>query len=170
MVRSLFIVGLVQFALLAEIGKTQTWRVCLEDQANLSAPAMGAFQREFLTLVGAHGVELVDSACPSGAILLSLQRRGANHDPDVLGAAHRRDATIEPRLEVYIEPVRELIPEVRCWTTIGRALARVAAHEVAHYVDQSVEHSERGLLNAGFSGTQLAGGDSHPFRWIRSER
>jgi hypothetical protein len=49
-------------------------------------------------------------------------------------------------------------------------LARVAAHEVAHFLDQDQHHTEAGLLQARFSGDQLAAEDSYPFRWIRAER
>ena len=35
--------------------------------------------------------------------------------------------------------------------TFGRALARVAAHEIYHIVAQTTEHQERGVAKAAFS-------------------
>ncbi|HLH30045.1 MAG TPA: hypothetical protein VKY31_02505 [Terriglobia bacterium] len=39
--------------------------------------------------------------------------------------------------------------------TFGRALARVAAHEIYHIVAQTVEHQERGVAKASFSAKDL---------------
>jgi len=39
--------------------------------------------------------------------------------------------------------------------TLGRALARVAAHEIYHIVAQTVEHQERGVAKAAFSTRDL---------------
>jgi hypothetical protein len=66
--------------------------------------------------------------------------------------------------------VVELLPSTQCWSVIGRALARVAAHEVAHFVDQAGAHNGTGLLRQTFDARQLASEDSYPFRWIRASR
>jgi len=155
--------------LLVGLGPAQGRQVCLVDQAGLSPPALGSFYREFQTLVGPRGLELAESECEPEAIRLSLYRRAQGHDADVLGAARRESSKIAPRLEIYIDPIVELLPESHCWNTVGRAVARVAAHEVAHFFDQDQRHSEAGLLRVRFSGAQLASDDSYAFRWIPAE-
>ncbi len=150
---------------LAGWADAETRQVCLEDRAGLNAPAEGAFYREFQSLAGPRGVQLVDGACGADSIRLTVYREAAVHASDALGGARVEESVVTPRLEVYLDRVVAVLPETQCWTVIGRALARVAAHEVAHYLDQRVEHEERGLLRARFSGTDLAGEDSYPFRW-----
>lgn len=147
----------------------QTRQVCLEDLAGLNEPALGSLYREFQTLAGPRGLMLTNSGCEAGSVRLSLRRRGNGHGPDVLGAAYRQGGSIAPHLEIYVDAVVDLMP-ARCWDVVGRALGRVAAHEVAHFLDQDERHAEAGLLQARFSGSELAGDDSYPFRWIRSAR
>ncbi len=156
-------------ALLAGLGQAQTRKVCLDNQADLKAPALGSFYTEFRSLVGSHGVALTESACPPDAIHLALYPRAAVAETDVLGAARVEGDKVEPKLEIYLDRVVALMPESHCWDTLGRALARVAAHEVAHYIDQDQRHADTGLLRAQFSGEQLASEDSYPFRWIPAE-
>jgi hypothetical protein len=157
-------------ALLAGLGQAQNRQVCLDDQAALKKPALGSFYREFQSLVGPRGVELAESGCQPDAIRLSLYERGDGREADVLGAARVEGSRIAPTLEIYLDRVVALLPESNCWNTVGRALARVAAHEVAHFLDQDQRHAESGLLRSRFTGMQLASDDSYPFRWIPAER
>jgi hypothetical protein len=159
----------LQLALLAGVAQAQNRQVCLDDHAGLNTPALGSFYREFQTLVGPRGVELAESGCEPDAIRLSLYSKAQGHGADVLGAARLEQSKIAPRLEIYLDRVVAMMPETRCWNVVGRALARVAAHEVAHFVGQDPRHAEAGLLRAQFSGSQLASEDSHPFRWLPAE-
>jgi hypothetical protein len=152
--------------LLVGLAQARSRQVCFDDRAGLNTPALGSFYQEFQLLVGTRGIELTESGCEPDAIRLSLYKRAEDHDADVLGAARVEGKRIAPRLEVYVDPVMAMMPESHCWNVVGRALARVAAHEVAHYIDQDQRHSEMGLLRAQFSGAQLASDDSYPFRWI----
>lgn len=155
--------------LAAGLAQAESRQVCLDSHAGLNAPTLGSFYKEFQSLVGPRGVELAESGCEPDAIRLSLHQRAEGHDADVLGAARREGSRIAPRLEVYLDRVVAMMPESRCWNVVGRALARVAAHEVAHFIGQDQRHSQTGLLQARFSGAQLAADDSYPFRWIPAE-
>jgi hypothetical protein len=159
------IAGIVALTLLAGPVDAQTRQVCLNDQAGLNAPAEGAFYREFQSLLGGRGVQLVEQGCEPDSIQLSVYRQASGRKHDALGAARVEGTAITPQLEVYLDNVVALLSDSQCWTVVGRAIARVAAHEVAHYLDQSAEHDESGLLRARFSGSDLAADDSHPFRW-----
>jgi hypothetical protein len=165
MIRFRPILGVLLASLTAGGALAQTREVCLDDRAGLNAPTMGSFYQEFQLLAGARGVRIEDDACRADAIRISLQRSAPQHPSDVLGAAPLAGLQIAPRLEVYVDRVVELMPERQCWNVVGRALARVAAHEVAHFLDQEQQHADAGLLRARFSGAQLAGEDSYPFRW-----
>jgi hypothetical protein len=148
----------------------QTPQVCLDDRAGLNAPTLGSFYKEFQLLAGSHGVRIEDDACRPEAIRIVLYDDNTGHPSDVLGAAPVVGSRVAPRLEIYVAQVVDLMPETGCWNVVGRALARVAAHEVAHLIDQDLQHGDTGLLQAHFSGAQLAADDSYPFRWIPSRQ
>ena len=68
-----------------------------------------------------------------------------------------RLADVEP-----MQPRRTLI--TGCRGQLGRALARVAAHELEHYSAQQLHHDDKGLMRAAFDGLHLAADDSNRFR------
>jgi hypothetical protein len=166
MIRIRGIFGVLLAGLTVGGALAQTREVCLEDRAGLNAPTMGSFYQELQLLVGPRGVKIEDEDCRADAIRIALHRSAPHQPSDVLGAAPIAGSQIAPQLEVYVDRVVELMPERQCWNVVGRALARVAAHEVAHYLGQQQQHSDTGVLQAGFSGAQLASEDSYPFRWI----
>jgi len=47
---------------------------------------------------------------------------------------------------------------------IARAVGRVAAHELGHYLLQSAAHEDRGLMRATYSSSELVGQWSDPFK------
>jgi hypothetical protein len=163
----ILLVAAVLSSLVGSLAQAETRQVCFDDRVGLNAPAVGSFYREFQVLAGPRGLHITDSGCKPGSIQLSLYRRSEGHTPDVLGAAYQQGSKVAPRLEIYLDPVLDLMPDSRCWNVAGRALARVAAHEVAHFIEQEQRHTEVGLLQARFSGAELASDDSYPFRWIR---
>ena len=146
------------------VSQAQNRQACLQDEVGLNGPAKASFFSEFRSLAGPRGVNLSDSGCQPDAIRISLLRESGDKPEDVLGAAKIEGSGISGRLEVYFEPVVETIPAANCWTVIGRALARVAVHEVSHYLEQSQGHAQFGLMQPRFTGAQLASADPFPCR------
>ena len=66
-------------------------------------------------------------------------------------------------------PVRKLPPEVTHWL-LARAVGRVAAHELGHYLLGRGGHRPRGLMRAAFSPDDLLGSWLGPFRVTEAER
>ena len=128
------------------------WNVCVEDRIGLDRATYSAFAREFVALLGRSEIVL---SCDSSATPLALRFYGPERYPTALGLAYRSSNQVLPRLEVYLNPVLRLI-NVRAPEIVGRALARVAAHEVGHYVYQKVEHDCEGLMRQSFTGKMLA--------------
>ncbi len=144
------------------------WQVCLDDRAGLNAPARASFSREFALLLASRGLKFDWADCDAargGIIQLVVEADAPKSLNDVLGRAYAGNSSVSPRLEVFVEPVVDLMKDVHCWSIIGRALARVAAHEVGHFADQKAMHSERGLMKAGFTGSELSSSDSSLFYW-----
>jgi hypothetical protein len=60
-------------------------------------------------------------------------------------------------------PVRKL-PHALRDTLIARAIGRVTAHELGHYLLQNGGHRNRGLMRANYSSSELVGSWLEPFR------
>jgi hypothetical protein len=66
-------------------------------------------------------------------------------------------------------PVRKLTRDIR-ERLIARAIGRVTAHELGHYLLQSAGHQHRGLMRANYSSSELIGSWLEPFRLPVAER
>lgn len=73
-----------------------------------------------------------------------------------------------PVIEVYVSSVLNALNGRGDARTLGKALARVAAHEAVHYFEQRVTHEQTGLLRPAFTGAELALSDASQFYWSRS--
>jgi len=160
--------GIIQGFLLCWVSQAQpvALRICLEDHAGLNPPARAAFHQELTLLLTGHGIHLDWSPCPSNAasiVRLAVHDRAPRSPEGVLGRATMAHGSVTPQLEVFLDPVRSHLPNSQCWSVIGRALARVAAHEVAHFALQRPGHDDHGVLKASFSGSDLSSDDSLPF-------
>jgi hypothetical protein len=94
-------------------------------------------------------------------VLLTVLDERPGIPSDALGLAYRAADKILPRLEVFVERVRRLTG-AGDWETVGRALARVAAHELLHYRNQTGEHAAHGLMQARLSRAELVSEDLRP--------
>ncbi len=146
------------------------WRVCVHNLAELNQPTLAALNVEASGLLHGRRVSFVHGPCVARSgrlIYLIVRSQGPADGQDVLGRAAVRQGSVLPVLEVYVEPVRSFIGQVESSKLIGRALARVVAHEVTHFIDQDVTHGRRGLMQASFSGWDLITDDSHRFRRLQ---
>jgi hypothetical protein len=125
-------------------------RLCWEDLAGLAAPARASLVRELRALLPGLDVERGTAERPCDrepAIRLAIHAVRQDAPDDALGLAHTRAGRIEPRLEVFVAPVMRLTGAAD-WEVVGRALARVAAHEAIHYIQQRADHDDHGLFSA----------------------
>ena len=109
------------------------WNVCVQDSdALLSAPVRAAALREFSELMGAQRASLDFGDCTAEGrrIQLEVLAEAPEHLHNVLGQAYRRHERIEPLLNVYYESLVRYLGHPNNAYAIGRAVARVAAHEV----------------------------------------
>ena len=144
-----------------------TWTICAEDSGELlNTPLRGAVLREFRGLMGGQGVELGFGTCvpDSRRIRLEILGEAPDHLEGVLGLAYRRSDRIEPRLNVFYGPLVRYIGDPKSTLLIGRAIARVAAHEAMHFIEQQPSHCADGLMQPEFSVWDLLGSDRGPFR------
>ena len=120
--------------------------------------------RELNALAANLDLEMADRACSpvAGAdILVSLVAERPGVPPDALGLAHSERGLILPRLEVLVGAVMRLT-KAGDRETLGRALARVAAHELLHYQRQTGDHDAHGLMQARLTPADLLSEELRP--------
>lgn len=144
-----------------------SWTVCVQDTASLlNAPIRAAVLYEFRWLMRGNTARLDFESCPadSAHVKLSIKPEPPEHLPGILGMARHGGGRIEPRLQVFYGPLVRYLGEPNNASAVGRAVARVAAHEAAHFIRQQAHHCEDGLLRAAFPAHELAARNPWPFR------
>ena len=142
------------------------WTVCVQDSdALLSAPVRAAALREFGELMGARraSLDFGDCSVAGRRIQLEVLAEAPEYPDNVLGQAYRRRERIEPLLKVHYGSLVRYLGHPNNAYAIGRAVARVAAHETMHFLDQDPSHCSHGLLRSGFGAWELMASDSKPF-------
>ncbi|MYC67040.1 MAG: hypothetical protein F4X12_11985 [Acidobacteriia bacterium] len=145
-----------------------SWNVCVTDTSRLlTPPVRGAVTREFGSLMGGHGAGLAFDKCAKGGsrIHLVIKDEPPNGMEGVLGLARRKRDRIEPQLQVFYGSLVRYLGEPNNSEAVGRAVARVAAHEAAHFLEQQPHHCQRGLLQAMMSAYELLAADPAPFHF-----
>ena len=143
------------------------WRVCFYNFADVNQPTLASMYVEFSGLLHHRSVSFERGPCAAASdrvIHVLLRKSGPATERSALGRAALERGRIMPVLEVFVEPVLGLMGHMRSSRRIGRALARVAAHEVRHYIRQDPGHFHYGLMREGFFGYELFGDDSYPFQ------
>jgi hypothetical protein len=131
------------------------------DRARLDWHTREAFEREFVTLLKSQNVILATDGC---TIQLRIVATSPERYREALGLAWRQGDRIQPVLQLHIDALVRTLGNQRSPAVVGRALARVAAHELVHYLDQRVAHEASGVLRDRFSSAELASVDSRPFK------
>ena len=164
------IVAALVVALGTPFSLSASWTVCVEDSDSLlNTPMQAAFLREFQALIGDRDARLEFGACQaeSERIRLAVKGEAPEHWVGILGVARRRRDGIEPSLQVFYGPLVRYLGEPNNASAVGRAVARVVAHEAAHFLDQQPHHCHEGLLRARFDAYELVARNPWPFRRAR---
>jgi hypothetical protein len=143
-------------------------RLCLETQVEVSVAARAELLVELIRLL--PGVGLADpSLCPEerDAIRIALTKSAADHPPDALGAIQVSQGRVAPPALVFVDAVARY-SRATGERALGRALARVAAHELLHFLRQSEEHAHDGLLQEKLTAQDLTRNPGPPAWTIRN--
>lgn len=132
--------------------------ICIDDRAKLDGSVREVFHEELRSLAP---IRL--ESCSSAEVRLTIEQRPAPEHDGALGAAKRSGSRIEPELLVFVEPVSRLLYS-RLPFYVGKALARVASHELAHYLKQQTRHEHDGVLTEHLTQGRLMAADSSSFR------
>lgn len=88
---------------------------------------------------------------------------GSGPPSGILGLTHIVDGEILPFADVDCDKLRELMtsslavsPPAQRARLLGRAMARVLAHEMYHFLARTTRHASAGLAKSHYTGTELA--------------
>jgi hypothetical protein len=137
--------------------------LCYENRAKVDPDTLAEFRLEIETIFRLSGMQLQISECSArkADLNLTIQTQSAA-EPSALGAARTSGTRILPEIEVYTRSLSALL-QVRLPALLGRAMARVAAHEAGHYLTQSSAHPG-GLMSESFSAPRLMAARPGSFR------
>jgi hypothetical protein len=130
--------------------------ICLDDRAGLNSFSRKAFSLELSRLLGAEQFVLAMAPCAVPAVSLVIAAHPPARYAQALGLAKRSGERVFPQLEIYTQPVLRIVGVQTGAATLGRALARVAGHELGHYLRQQVHHDDDGLMQVAFGTAYLA--------------
>ena len=134
----------------------QTLSVCLDDRVGLGLHARQAFDRE-LAILTQLSLRVADADCSETArVRISVRTHAPARYAGALGLAHMRNARVLPVIELYTANVRRLLEGQGGSARVGRALARVAFHELQHFLRQEPHHDGEGLFKATLGASELA--------------
>ncbi len=133
--------------------------LCFAPPHAVAPDVRSQWQQELRLILHHSGYELKLAACTPESIELRVLRSNPRQ-PQALGAARTSQSRIEPVVEIYLDPLAELIG-TRLAGPLGRAMARVTAHELRHVVGQQAHH-QGGDFPEGYSaGLLLAAKPAH---------
>jgi hypothetical protein len=137
--------------------------VCVHDRVRLSVYAQNAFAAEATRLLRGEGITIHFRECAGPSVSLVIAAHPPHRYPRALGLANRSGDRVVPELRVYTEPILKILGRQASAAQVGRAIARVAAHELGHYRWQQIHHDDHGLMGATFEPRDLGSEDSASF-------
>ena len=130
--------------------------VCLDDRVHIGSRAQHAFSEELRLLLSGSALLLSTENCSETvSIRISIRSHAPARYQTALGLAFIASGRVLPMLELYTTNVLRTLDKHAGAELFGRALARVAFHEIRHYVRQERDHEGAGLFTASLTGAQL---------------
>ena len=147
--------GLAAFVLVMANSLTASGlELCLENAARLDDAAVRTFRAELSALLGASGRPAIFSQCHPGTVSITLLRQPPGEEPSALGGTRHRNGRLLPEIDLFVGPVTRIVG-TNLPAVVGRALARVATHELGHWLSQGMGHTERGVMMERLSAAHL---------------
>ncbi|MBK7928863.1 MAG: hypothetical protein IPJ98_15665 [Bryobacterales bacterium] len=124
--------------------------VCIGNPLAADRWLVEEWRQELGRIVESSGRELRIADCDEPGAMQVYFMRIHPFENSALGAARTRGEVVLPLLELYTEPVAAMLG-TRLPGVLGRALARVTAHEMAHYLRQETHHEAAGAFAAQYT-------------------
>jgi hypothetical protein len=137
--------------------------LCIENPARVDGATLESFQAELRAILTASGRTASFAPCRPGILTITLRRQPPDDEPSALGGTRYRDGRLVPEIELFVAPIAQII-----WTrlpgVLGRALARVATHELGHSLFNRTGHAVSGVMMERLGAAHLMAADRGFFR------
>jgi hypothetical protein len=120
-------------------------KVCLANPARLDDLTLQVFRQELGAILTASGRPSSLDSCASPAVRITLRQYPGEEEPAALGRTRYVNGRLLPEIDLFVSPVGQIVG-TRLPGVIGRALARVAAHELGHWLAQETGHAAHGFM------------------------
>jgi len=124
--------------------------VCIGNPLAADRWLVQEWRNELERILESSGRELRVANCDEQGATPIYFMRVHPFESSALGAARTRGGVVLPLLEVYTEPLAAMLG-TRLPGVLGRAMARVTAHELAHVLRQETEHAAEGAFAAQYT-------------------
>jgi hypothetical protein len=132
--------------------------LCVENPARLDGFTVQAFRAEIQRIAQVSGRPITFTASQAGRVRIVMREEPPDEETSALGAIRQRDGRLLPEIELFISPTSRLI-NTRLSEILGRALARVATHELGHLLTRRATHRDHGVMMERLSAAHLMASD-----------
>lgn len=132
-----------------------TLRVCVAPESQVNKDIRNGIRQELSLYETWLGSKIEFSCEAAGAVsVLVTGRAGWGMQPDALGATRVAGGFVQPEIVIFRDAIRNMLPvEMRLEGNEVRAMARVIAHELRHFLSGTGSHQVNGVddeqLSAG---------------------
>jgi hypothetical protein len=128
----------------------QSTTICLDDRVGVDHRARAAFGDELRALADS-GIRFSETAC----VRIVFRAHAPSRYAAALGLTYSASGRVLPVIEVYTRNIVKALAEHAGSERFGRALARVAFHELQHYTRQEHGHDSQGLFARALNASAL---------------
>lgn len=141
---------MVLAAMLPQVWAAETLHLCIAGPGGLAPDIQAQWQSELERILSVSAYRLEVGSCQERSVEVRFLKANPM-EPAALAAARVERRKIQPRVEVYMSPLAEMIG-TQLPGPLGRAMARVTAHELRHVMAQEHGHgkgADRETYSAG---------------------
>jgi hypothetical protein len=137
--------------------------LCVQNPSRLDEYTLRSFRSELTVILTASGRPPEFVACRPGLTKLIVREQPPEEETSALGRTRVENGQFVPEIEIFVAPVAAILG-TRLPAVLGRALARVATHELGHLLRQDARHSPRGVMTERLGAAHLMAPDHGYFR------
>jgi len=140
-----------------------TVNLCIENTALLDSSALQVFRAELGSILATSQRTAVFTDCAPGVITITMRQQPPAEETSALGGIRHVDGRLTPQIDLFTRPVVRMVGS-SLPAVVGRALARIATHEIGHWITQSAGHADCGVMMQRLTAAHLMGSGRSFFR------
>lgn len=128
--------------------------LCLVNSAQLDDSVLQSFRKELGAILSDSGRSPAFPTCRTGMLTITFRLSPPAEEPAALAGIKQSNNRLLPEIDVFTGAVAQIL-STNLPSIFGRALARVAVHELGHWFSQESDHSGHGVMMERLSAAHL---------------